>query len=277
VVDYSAGAQDSSAPAYGQRPDRHEITRSRPRPAILFSLAPRRTAYEALITDYMKPPDVSRWRLTSGADTLKSAARGDRHRAGVSRRATVKKTAALDLVTKATAKADLRRGDRRFTEAECAATRPQGRRADKPAVMASIHLELRVPPRRWVQETWTAAVPRRGQRDPADIGGARSTPRVDVDSSAGAESGGRVFQGQVALDLRETATRRSTTSRAVRVLTTATGTYKGRRISVTTTDGAPAPRCPILKPDGHRDHAGRLGKPAADLSALGAAIAADPM
>jgi len=275
VVDYSAALKTAALRLTGNIPTVTEINS-----VATATGDAQKTAYEALITDYMSRPTFAKMALAFWRDTFKIGGTPVTDTAPVfAAQLTVKNGSYLDLFTKATANCptfDEATGV--FTDAECANGGPKAGVLTNPAVMASFTSNFAFRRVRWVQETFDCLrFPAEVSATPADIGGASPYTGVwPFDSIAGADSGGRVDFKDKSSSICANC---HTTMNHIAPLFAyydMTGTYKAGVISVTTPlDGAPLAKMSDYLP-ATETTAWRFGKPAADLAALGAAIAADP-
>lgn len=276
VVDYSAALKTAALRLTGNTPTMAEITQV----ASAQGEAAQKAAYEALITDYMNRPTFAKMVMAFWRDTFKTGGTPATDTAAAfAAKMTVENRPYTDLFTKTTGLcATYNEAAGTFADAECTNGGPQVGVLTNPALMASYFSNFAFRRVRFVQETFDCLrFPAEVAAAPTDVGGAAPYTGVwPFQSIAGKDNGGRV-------DFHDTtssicANCHSTINHIAPLFAyyDQTGTYKAGTISVPTPlDNAPPAKLTDYLPPGEST-AWRLNVPAGDLTALGAAMAADP-
>jgi hypothetical protein len=276
VTDYNAALRIASLRLTGKLPTLADLT------SLAAALDEgKKAAYEALITKYMAMPEFKTQMLGFWRDTFKQGGSAVLDTAPIlAAKLSVENGSYMDLFTASSGNCPTFNATTGvFAAAECTNGGPKAGVLTNPGVMAQFYSNFAFRRTRWVQETFACtAFPAEVSATPTDVGaGAPYTGVWDFTSIAGTASGGRV-------DFRDTsaticANCHSSINHIAPLFANydITGTYQPT-ISVTTPlDGAPLAKISDYLPPGHEtDTAWRMGKPAADLTALGAQMAQDP-
>jgi hypothetical protein len=276
VVDYSAALKTAALRLTGSTPTMTEINQV----ALATGDEAKKAAYEALITDYLTRPTFARMAMDFWRNTMKigGSAMFDTAPA-LAAQLTVTNGSYLDMFTKATDNCPtFNEAAGTFTAAACTNGGPQAGVITNQGVMQSFFSNFGFRRVRWVQETFDCLrFPAEVSATPTDIQGASPYTGVwPFASIAGADNGGRVDFHDKSSSI--CANCHSTINHIAPLFAyyDATGVYKAGTISVPTPlDKAPMAVMSDYLPAGETT-AWRFGKPAADLTAFGAAMAADP-
>lgn len=276
TVDYGAALKIAALRLAGDIPKVAEIAQiaNAPDPTA------KKTAYEALVRDYMSRPTFAKQMFYFWRDTFKMGG-----------------TAMLDTAPAFAAQLSVGNGDYRelftrntngcptfnegtgvFTNAECANGGAKAGLLTNPGVNAQFTSNLAFRRVRWVQETFDCLrFPAELTNTPVDVGGAQLYAGVwPFNSIASPTNGaGRINFQDVSAAM--CANCHTTMNHIAPLFANydATGVFKTTIAVTTPLDGAPLAKLNDWLPPTETT-AWRYGKPAADLPALGAAMAADP-
>jgi hypothetical protein len=276
VLDYNAALRVAALRLTGKLPTMAEINQV----AQAGDDAAKKTAYEGLVQQYMNTPEFARQMFYFWRDTFKmgETAMLDTAPAFAARLA-VNNGSYMDMFTAGADGCptfDATAGT--FASAECANNGPKAGLLTNPGVMAHYFGNLAFRRSRFVQETFVCTkFPAEVSATPTDIGGAAPYTGVwDFNSIASpTNGGGRInFQDTSAVIC---ANCHSTLNHLTPLFAyyDMNGAYQPAISVPTPLDGAPLAKMTDYLPAGETT-AWRLGVPAADLPALGQAIAADP-
>ncbi len=274
TTDYNAALRIASLRLNGKLPTMADIT--------AVSSAPtddaKKAAYVALVNQYIAAPDFSTQVLGFWRDTFKQGGSAMLDTAPVfAAKLSVENGSYMDLFTASSGNCPTFDGTT-FAAAECANGGPKAGVLTNPGVMTQFYSNFAFRRTRWVQETFVcSAFPAEVSDAPKDVGAAAPYTGVwPFESIAGTASGGRV-------DFRDTsaticANCHSTINHIAPLFANydMNGAYQTAIAVQTPLDGAPLAKLTDYLPAGQQDTAWRMGKPAADLPALGAQMAADP-
>ena len=276
VVDYNAALRIAALRLTGKLPTMAEIDAVKNAPDD----AAKKTAYEGLVQQYMSGPDLARQMFYFWRDTFKmgDTAMLDTAPAFAARLA-VNNGNYMDMFTAGADGCptfDATNGT--FASAECANGGPKAGILTNPGVNAHYFGNLAFRRARFVQETFVCTkFPAETAAAPTDVGGA--APYTGVwpfnSISSPTNGNGRInFQDTSAVIC---ANCHSTLNHLTPLFAyyDEDGAYQTAISVPTPLDGAPMARMSDYLPDGETT-AWRLNVPAADLPALGQAIAADP-
>ena len=275
-IDYSAALRVASLRLTGKLPTLDEINQV----ANAADDAAKKTAYEGLIQAYMNTPDFARQMFYFWRDTFRmgETAMLDTAPAFAARLA-VNNGSYMDLFTAGSDGCPtFDEGAATFTSAECTNNGPKAGILTNPGLMAHYFSNLAFRRSRFVQETFVCTkFPAEVSATPTDIGGAAPYTGVwDFNSISSPTNGdGRInFQDTAAVIC---ANCHSTLNHLTPLFSyyDADGVYQNDIAVPTPLDGAPLAKMSDYLPPGQTT-AWRLNVPAADLPALGQAIAADP-
>ena len=275
-IDYSAALRVASLRLTGKLPTLDEINQV----ANAADDAAKKTAYEGLIQAYMNTPDFARQMFYFWRDTFRmgETAMLDTAPAFAARLA-VNNGSYMDLFTAGSDGCPtFDEGAATFTSAECTNNGPKAGILTNPGLMAHYFSNLAFRRSRFVQETFVCTkFPAEISATPTDIGGAAPYTGVwDFNSISSPTNGdGRInFQDTAAVIC---ANCHSTLNHLTPLFAyyDADGVYQNDIAVPTPLDGAPLAKMSDYLPPGQTT-AWRLNVPAADLPALGQAIAADP-
>jgi hypothetical protein len=273
-TDYNAALRIASLRLTGKLPTMAEIT--------AVSGAPddnaKKTAYVNLVNQYIAAPEFKTQVLGFWRDTFKQGGTPMLDTAPVfAAKLTVENGSYMDLFTASSGNCPTFDGTN-FTAAECANGGPKAGVLTNPGVMTQFYSNFAFRRTRWVQETFVcAAFPAEVSDTPTSVGAAAPYTGVwPFDSIAGTATGGRV-------DFKDTsaticANCHSTINHIAPLFANydMMGAYQTTIAVQTPLDGAPLAKLSDYLPAGQQETAWRMGKPAADLPALGAAMKADP-
>lgn len=274
TTDYNAALRIASLRLNGKLPTMADIAAVSGAP----SDAAKKTAYVALVNQYIAAPEFKTQVLSFWRDTFKQGGSPVLDTAPVfAAKLSVENGSYMDLFTASSGNCPTFDGTN-FTAAECANGGPKAGVLTDPGVMAQFYSNFAFRRTRWVQETFVcAAFPAEFSDTPQNVGAAAPYTGVwPFDSIAGLASGGRVDFKDVSATI--CANCHSTINHIAPLFANydMTGAYKTTIAVATPLDGAPLAKLSDYLPAGQQDTAWRMGKPAADLPALGAQMKADP-
>ncbi len=273
--DYSAALKIAALRLTGDLPTATEVNSV----GLPTDLAAKKTAYEALVTDYLSRPTFARQMFYFWRDTMKMGESPELDTAP----ALAAQLAATDgsymnlLTQNANNCPTFDEGTGVFTPAECAGNGPKAGVLSNPGAMKHYYGNFAFRRVKWVQETFDCAkFPIELGGTPVEVGAASPfTGDWPFQSIAGTANGGRVnFQDVSAVIC---ANCHTTINHIAPLFANfdMNGAFQPQ-ISVTTPlDGAPLAELSDYLPPGETT-AWRFGQPVADIPALGAAMAADP-
>jgi hypothetical protein len=274
VTDYNAALRIASLRLTGTLPSMADITAVQAAPDDTA----KKTAYANLVTTYMNAPQFKTQMLGFWRDTFKQGGTPALDTAPVfATKLSVENGSYMDLLTASSGNCPTFDGTT-FTAAECANGGPKAGVLTNPGVMTQFYSNFAFRRTRWVQETFVCgAFPAEVAAAPTDVGAAAPYTGVwPFDSIAGTASGGRV-------DFKDTsaticANCHSTINHIAPLFANydMAGAYQTTIAVQTPLTGTPLAKLSDYLPAGQTATAWRFGKPAADLPALGAQMAADP-
>jgi hypothetical protein len=276
VVDYNAALRIAALRLTGDLPTMDEIDQVANAPDD----ASKKTAYEALIDNYMARPAFARQMFYFWRDTFKQGEAADLDTApALAAQLSFQNGSYMDLFTKAQGNCptfDEATGN--FTPADCANGGPQAGVLANPGVMKQFFSNFAFRRVRWVQETFVCTkFPAEVSTTPTNVGGA--SPYTGVwpfkSISSPDNGGGRVnFLDTSAVIC---ANCHSTINHIAPLFAyyDMNGQHQTNISVPTPLDGAPPAQMTDYLPPGETT-AWRMGVPVADMTALGAAMAADP-
>ncbi|MGE5185474.1 MAG: hypothetical protein ACM31C_25595, partial [Acidobacteriota bacterium] len=280
VVDYNAALRIAALRLTGKLPTMAEIDQIATAPDD----ASKKAAYTSLITQYMNTDDFKRQMFYFWRDTFKQGGDGTTFDATLdtapafAAQLSVTNGSYMDLFTASSGNCPTYDLGANFTPADCANGGPKAGVLTNPGVMKQFFSNFAFRRVRWIQETFVCTkFPAEVSSTPTDVGGA--APYTGVwpfnSISSPTNGGGRVnFQDVSAVIC---ANCHSTINHIAPLF--AYYDINGQHttsISVPTPlDGAPLAQMTDYLPSTETT-AWRFGQPAADVTALGAAMAADP-
>jgi hypothetical protein len=274
--DYNAALRVAALRLTGELPTMAEINQV----ATAGDLAAQKTAYESLVQNFMSRPEFARQMMMFWRDTFKMGETAMLDTApAFAAKLSVENGSYMDLFTASSGNCPtFDATTNTFAAAECMNGGPKAGVLTNPGVMAQYFGNFAFRRSRWVQETFVCTkFPAEISSTPTDVGGAAPYTGVwPFDSIASPTNGnGRVnFQDTAAVIC---ANCHSTLNHLSPLLAyyDNQGNYQTNIAVPTPLDGAPLAQMSDYLPPGETT-AWRLGVPAPDLPALGAAIAADP-
>jgi hypothetical protein len=276
VVDYNAALRVAALRLTGDLPTMDEINQV----ANAADDAAKKVAYEALIDNYMARPSFARQMFYFWRDTFKQGEAADLDTApALAARLSFENGAYTDLFTKANANCPtFNEGTGAFADGECGNGGPQAGVLSNPGVMKQFFSNFAFRRVRWVQETFVCTkFPAEVSGTPTNVGGA--SPYTGVwpfkSISSPDNGGGRVnFLDTSAVIC---ANCHSTINHVAPLFAyyDMNGAHQTNISVPTPLDGAPPAQMTDYLPAGEAT-AWRMGVPVADMTALGAAMAADP-
>jgi len=274
VTDYNAALRIASLRLNGDMPSATEIKQVASAPAD-----GQRAAYETIIHDYLGRPAFAKEMFYFWRDTLKIGGTAAFDTApAFAAKMVVENASYMDMFTKASNNCPtFSEANSVFTDAECANGGPKAGVLTNPGVMASFVSNLAFRRVRWVQETFDCLRFPAETGAPVDVGGAvpytGAWPFTSIASPT--NGGGRVNFQDVSSAICAGCHQTLNHIAPLFAYYDTAGLYKPA-ISVTVPlEGAPLAQLNDWLPPGDTT-AWRYQKPAADLPALGAAMAADP-
>lgn len=275
VTDYNAALRTAALRLTGDLPKVSEISSI----ASAADDAGKRTAYETIIRDYISRPAFAKEMFYFWRDTFKIGGTAAFDTApALAAKLSAENGSYMDLFTKPAANCPtFNETTGVFTDAECLNGGPKAGVLTNPGVMASFTSNLAFRRVRWVQETFDCVRFPAETGAPVDVGGAvpynGAWPFTSIASPT--NGGGRVNFQDVSSAIRAGCHQTLNHIAPLFAYYDGTGAYK-TAISVTIPlPGAPLAQTNDWLPPGDTT-AWRYQKPAADLPALGAAMAADP-
>lgn len=277
-TDYSAALKAAAIRLTGDLPTLAEVYRIANAPEDA-----RRAEYRALLRDYLERPAFARQMLHYWRDTFRIGDTPEHDQPGLdtapvfAARLSVENGSYLDLFTKGSANCPtFDEASSTFHDGECTNGGPRAGVLTNPAVMAAFSSNLGFRRVRWIQETFGCArFPVEVSGPPQNVGGL--LPYLGVwpfDSVASPETGGRIdfrdASSTVCMNCHQTMNHIA----PLFAHYDRNGVYQSTIAVDTPFDGPLATRADYL-PDGEAT-AWRHRVPAADIPALGAAMAADP-
>jgi hypothetical protein len=275
VVDYGAALKTAALRLTGDPPTLAEIHQ-----IDSAAEASRRTVYEALLRGYLGRPAFARQMIAFWRDTFKIGGTPMLDTAPVfAAKLAVENGSYLDLITRASGNCptfDDATGT--FADAECSNRGPKAGVLTNPAVMAQFASALGFRRVRWIQEVFGCQrFPVETTGEPREVGAA--VPYLGLwpfDSvSSPSHGGGRIdfrdVSSTICMDCHQTINHIA----PLFAYYDTAGTYQPAIAMAMPLEGSPlAELTDFLPPD--EATAWRYGAPAADISALGAVMAADP-
>jgi hypothetical protein len=242
--------------------------------------AAKKAAYQALITDFMSRPAFGQHMFFFWRDTFKQGGSPALDTApALAAQLSVTNGSYMNLFTQATGNCPTFDGNQTFTPAACGNNGPVAGVLTNPGVMKQFFSNFAFRRVRWIQETFDCTkFPAEVSATPTDVGGA--APYTGVwpfnSISSPTNGGGRVnFQDTSAVVC---ANCHSTINHIAPLFAyyDTNGAYQTAISVPTPLDGAPNAKLNDYLPAGETT-AWRYGTPTADIPALGAAMAADPL
>jgi hypothetical protein len=274
AVDYNAALRIAALRLTGDLPSIAEINEL----VLAPDLASKKTAYEARIQDYMNRPAFANQMVAFWRDTFKQGGSAVLDTAPVlAAQLAVQNGSYMSLFTQNANNCPTFDGTT-FTPAECGNGGPKAGVLTDPGVMKQFFSNFAFRRVRWIQETFVCTkFPAEVSANPTDVGGASPyTGAWPFNSIASpTNGGGRVnFQDTSAVTC---ANCHSTINHVAPLFAyyDGNGMYQAMISVPTPLDGAPPAKMSDYLPTGETT-AWRFGQPAADIPALGAAMAADP-
>jgi len=273
VVDYNSALRIASLRLTGSLPSMADINAV----ANAGDDAAKKPVYEALVQGYMNTPAFATQMMSYWQDTLKQGASAILDTApAFAANLSVNNGNYMDLFTAASGNCPTFAAGV-FTPAECANGGPKAGILTNPGSMAQFTSNFAFRRVRWVQETFVCTkFPAEVSATPTDVGAAAPYTGVwPFASIAGTDNGGRInFHDTQAVIC---ANCHSSINHIAPLFAyyDANGMYQTNIAVATPLDGAPLAKMSDYLPAGETT-AWRMGKPAADLVALGADMAADP-
>ncbi len=276
TTDYNMALRIASLRLTGKLPTYEDI--------MAVSVAPdegKKAAYTAMVTKYLAAPELETQMIAFWRDTFKQGGSALLDTAPVfAAKLSVENGAYTDLFT-ATAGTCPTFDGTTFIAGECGNGGPKAGVLTNPGVMAQFFSNFAFRRTRWVQETFVcAAFPAEVSASPTSVGGAAPYTGVwPFDSIAGTATAGT--PGRVDF-LSTEATICANCHSSINHIAPLfahydiNGAYQTALAVPTPLDGAPLAVITDYLPPGKQDTAWRMGKPAADLPALGQQMAADP-
>ncbi len=279
VVDYNAALKIASLRLTGTVPSMADINSI----ASLTDVTAQKAAYEALITQYMNTPAFAQQIMGYWRDTFKQGSPNGGTAMldtapALAASLTVSNGSYLNLFTQNTGNCPTFDGVSTFTAAECGNGGEQAGVITNPGTMSLYTSNFAFRRVRWLQETFVCtAFPAEVAATPTDVGGAAPYTGVwPFASIAGTDNGGRINFHDTSATI--CANCHTTINHIAPLFANydAMGMYQTAIAVTTPLDGAPLAKLSDYLPTGETT-AWRYQVPAADLTALGADMAADPM
>ncbi len=272
--DYNAALRIASLRLTGDLPTMTEILSIANAP----DLPSKKAAYEALVTNYMARPTFARQMFFFWRDTFKMGETAELDTApALAAKISVENLSYMNLLTQTTGGCptfDAAAGT--FTAADCAGAAPKAGVLSNQGAMKHFFGNFAFRRVKWIQETFDCAkFPIELDGAPQEVGGPSPyTGAWPFTSIAGTNNGGRVNFLDVSSVI--CANCHQTLNHIAPLFTRfdENGVYQAAISVPTPLDGAPMARLTDYLPDGETT-AWRYGVPAADIPALGAAMAAD--
>lgn len=240
----------------------------------------KRAAYETIIHDYIGRPAFAKEMFYFWRDTFKIGGTAAFDTApAFAAKLSVENGSYMDLFTKAANNCPtFNEGTSVFTDAECVNGGPKAGVLTNPGVMASFFGNLAFRRVRWVQETFDCVrFPAEATGAPVDVGGASPYTGVWPFTTIASpkNGGGRVDFQDVSSAICANCHQTLNHQAPLFANYDMTGAFKTTISVPTPLEGAPLAKITDWLPPGETT-AWRYQKPAADLPAFGAAMAADP-
>ena len=277
VVDYNAALRIAALRLTGDLPTMDEINQV----ANATDDAAKKTAYEALIDNYMARPTFARQMFYFWRDTFKQGEAADLDTApALAAELSVENGSYMDLFTKASGNCPtFDEGTGVFTPADCANGGPQAGVLANPGVMKQFFSNFAFRRVRWVQETFVCTkFPAEVSSTPQNVGGASPYTGVWPFTSIATNKNG----GMGRVDFQDTSAvicaNCHTTINHIAPLFAyydMNGAHTDAISVPTPLDGAPPAQLTDYLPPGE-GLAWRMGVPVTDMASLGAAMAQDP-
>lgn len=271
--DYNAALRIAALRLTGDLPTMTEVRAV----ASAADLPAKKAAYELLVQDYMNRPAFARQMLAFWRDTFKMGGTPELDAApALAAQLSVTNGSYTSLFTQAQNNCPTFDGTT-FTAAECAGNAPKAGVLSNPGAMKHYFGNFAFRRVKWIQETFDCTkFPAELSGTETEVGGA--VPYVGVwpfDSIAGTANGGRVNFLDVSAVV--CANCHTTLNHIAPLFANfdANGVYQPAIAVPTPLEGAPLAQLSDYLPAGQTT-AWRHGVPAADIPALGAAMAADP-
>ena len=271
--DYNAALRIAALRLTGDLPTMTEMNSI----ALAPDLAAKKTAYEALVTDYMNRPTFARQMFAFWRDTFKLGGTAETDTApALAAQLSVQNGSYTSLFTQATNNCPTFDGTT-FTPAECSGNAPKAGVLSNPGAMKQYFGNFAFRRVKWIQETFDCT------KFPAELSGSElevggPSPYIGqwpFDSIAGTATGGRVNFRDVSAVI--CANCHTTLNHIAPLFANfdANGNYQAQIAVPTPLEGAPLAQASDYLPAG-QSTAWRFGVPVADIPAMGAAMAADP-
>ena len=273
VTDYNAALRIASLRLTGALPSMADINAVATAPDD----AAKKTAYVNLVTQYINGPAFATQIFSFWKDTFKQGDSAMLDTApAFAAKLTVENGNYMDLFTATSGNCPTFDGTT-FTAADCANGGPVAGVLTNPGVMAQFNSNFAFRRIRWVQETFVCtAFPAEVSATPTDVGAAAPYTGVwPFASIAGADNGGRVDFHDVSATICANCHSSINHIAPLFAYYDANGVYQQNIAVQTPLDGAPLAKMSDYLPAGETT-AWRYGQPAADIPALGQAMAADP-
>jgi hypothetical protein len=278
VVDYNAALRIAALRLTGDLPTMAEINQVANAPDD----PSKKTAYEALIDNYMARPSFARQMFYFWRDTFKQGETATLDTApALAARLSFENGAYTDLFTKASANCPtFNESTGAFADGECNNGGPQAGVLANPGVMAQFFSNFAFRRVRWVQEVFVCTkFPAEVSANPTNVGGSLPYtgvwPFQSIATIASKGGTGRIdFQDTSAVICADC---HSTINHVAPLFAyyDMNGAHQGTISVPTPLDGAPLAQMTDYLPSTETT-AWRMGVPVADMTALGAAMAADP-
>ena len=274
VVDYNAALKIASLRLTGTVPSMADINSVANAPDD----PSKQAAYQALITQYMNTPQFAQQMMGYWRDTFKQGLTPMLDTApALAASLAVSNGSYMSLFTQSTGNCPTFDGTNTFTPAECGNGGPQAGVITNPGTMSLYTSNFGFRRVRWLQETFVCtAFPAEVAATPTDVGGAAPYTGVwPFSSIAGTDNGGRINFHDTSATICANC---HTTINHIAPLFAyydANGMYQTTIAVTTPLDGAPLAKMSDYLPAGETT-AWRYQVPAADLTAFGADMAADP-
>jgi hypothetical protein len=274
-TDYNAALRIASLRLQGEMPNMTDIRTV----ADAGGLPAQKTAYETIIVKYMSGPKFAAQALSFWRDSFKIGEAAGDTAPTFATQLTVENRSYLELFTAATGNCptmDIAAGT--FTPGNCASGAPANAGVlTNPTVMKSFYSNFAFRRVKWVQETFVCTKFPAEYGTPVDVGNPTnlfSSPWAFT-SIAGTDSGGRVDFKDVSAVVCANCHASMNHIAPLFANFDKMGDYKATISVETPLEGTPLAKITDYFPAGETT-AWRFGKPAADLTSLGAAMAADP-
>jgi hypothetical protein len=272
--DYNAALRIAALRLTGDLPTVEEINEV----ALPADLASKKAAYEARVLEYMDRPTYARQMFAFWRDTFRMGTTPELDTApALAAQLSVENGSYMNLLTQAQGNCptfDQNAGT--FTPADCTGNGPQAGVLGNPAVMRHFFGNLAFRRVKWVQETFDCT------KFPVELGGVAQevggqspyTGEWPFESIAGARNGGRIDFHDVAAVICANCHQTLNHIAPLFAFFDEQGVYRQQMSVPLPLDGSPLAQMSDFLPPGETT-AWRYNVPAADLPALGAAMAAD--